>query len=178
MADNDPNPEQDTQAKPPKSSAVKTLIVLGVVLLLEGGTIGVTMYMAQGPQVAGAGITEDLEAAMQNKMELHVVTDRFPNLLTGRQISYDTQVYISVRQIDNENDEITLKIESMQAQIQMDVATIIKKAQPAYFKEPTLATLCRQIQAALDERLGVNEEGNSYIDKVLIPKCNGFRADF
>ncbi|MHC4996656.1 MAG: hypothetical protein ACYTGQ_16555 [Planctomycetota bacterium] len=178
MADNENN-EQENTPKPAKSSAMKTLMVLMVVLLLEGGTIGVTMFVAKGPDtVEGAELLTDEEAARNTPSEIHVVSGRYPNLLTGRHFSYDTEVYITVRQIDNQDDQITLKLESMQAQIQMDVATIIRRAEPAYFKEPTLATLRRQIKAKLTEHLGLTDEEQPVIIDVLIPKCNEFRSDF
>ena len=65
----------------------------------------------------------------------------------------------------------------MAAQISADIRTIVSRAEPNHLLEPTLATIKRQIKAALDKRLGRDEDGNSRVDHVVITKFTQFRAD-
>ena len=170
-------PETPAPAPAPKGNLKAIVVVLGV-LALEGGTIGLTMYLAGGPsEVQGVELQADLEAENNKPVELLVVKDRFPNLQTGRHFLYDTEVYIVVRKIDNENDAVKTMLEGMKATISMEVANIIRGAHPSYFEERTLATLRRQIKAVLDERI-LDKEGKSLVQDVLIPRCTAFRADY
>ena len=65
----------------------------------------------------------------------------------------------------------------MAAQISGDIRAIIGLAEPNHLLEPTLATIKRQIRSALDKHLGRDEDGNSYVDEVVITKFTQFRAD-
>ncbi|MEX2673578.1 MAG: hypothetical protein WD294_15880 [Phycisphaeraceae bacterium] len=161
-----------------RTSALKAILILVAVLALEGATIGVTMWLS-GPSSAKAEEKAvEGEAAEAELVELLVVRDKFPNLLTGRQVLYDMEVYITVLQKDNVEDRLKNRLEARSAQVIMEIATIVRRGEPGIFNESTLATLRRQIHAVLDERLGMNEEGESFVQAVLITRCTPFRADF
>lgn len=167
----------DNTSSSNEGSPLKAILVVLAVLLLEGGTIGVTMYLAGGPKAAQAKqLSSDSQAKANETVELKVVDDRFPNTRTGKQFLYDTEVYVATKQ--KHRDTVKEALKSKKARISMAIGTIIRKADPSYFKEPTLATLRRQMKATLDEKIGTAPSGESYIRKVLITRCTPFRADF
>jgi flagellar basal body-associated protein FliL len=155
---------------PAKKSSLKVLVMVAMVLVLEGGTVGVTIMLSGAPaKVEGHGPTPDLAAEESKLVEVLVVKDRFANQRTGRTYLYDTEIFITVRAKDN--PKVKEKVESMQAQLSTEIATIFRRAEPAHLLEPTLATLTRQVKAALDERLGKDAEGKPAVQEVLIRKC-------
>ena len=74
-------------------------------------------------------------------------------------------------------EKIAGQLESMSAQISADIRAIIGLAEPNHLLEPTLATIKRQIKASLDERLGRDDEGQSYVEQIVITKFTQYRAD-
>jgi hypothetical protein len=158
-----------------KGSPLKVGIVLLGVLLLEGGTVFVTMLMSGGPHKAEAKHMVAPEDAEGNKLvELLVSKDQFSNQRSGRVMLYDTEIFITVRKKDG--DKLKKQVEAMQAQLSTDIATVFRRAEPAQFLEPTLATLTRQVKAVLDERLGKDAEGQPLAQETLIRRCIGFQA--
>ena len=170
------NESQQDEQKGGRSGFTKAVIALLAILLLEGGIIGVTIYIAGGPRAARGDQSQEGSDDQDRPVEVLVVDDKFPNLKTGRQYLYDTEVYITVR--SSQSDTIKKKLESMKAQVQMAIGGIIRQADPSYFKEPTLTTLRRQIRSELDERFGKDSEDRSFILEVLITKCIPFRSGF
>lgn len=169
---------ENTKNTSGRASTIKALAILLAVLVLEGATIGVTMWLS-GPGSVAAEATDAAEAEAEDEVvELQVVQERFPSMRSGRQILYDMEVYITVQKQDNKEDRIKQRLEARRAQIIMEIATIVRRAEPSYFNEPTLATLRRQMKSVLDERLGTDAEGNPVVQEVLITRCTPFRADF
>jgi flagellar basal body-associated protein FliL len=184
MAKEQPKPEAakapaaapNAEARTARKSPLKLLIMVFGVLILEAGTIGITIMLSGEPaKVEGAGPAPDQAAEEAKLVETPVVKERFANQRTGRTYLYDTEVFITVRAKDS--TKVKEKVESMQAQVSTEIATIFRRAEPAHLLEPTLATLTRQIKAALDERLGKDPEGKPLVQEVLIRKCIQFRAD-
>jgi len=173
MAEKD-NKEQ-VEAK--KKLPLKTIAVLLAVLLIEAGAISAVFLLAGGPaNVKGDAAEEDKEAMANRPVEQLVVQDKFQNTKTGRTYLYETEVYIVVRQ--KHQKKVEAELESKRAQITTDISTIFRRAGPVHLLEPTLATITRQIKAALDERLDPEEEtGESRVMEVLIRKCIQYKAD-
>ena len=159
-------------------SSIKVLLIVVAVLVLEGAIIGATIWLSGPDQARGDDASHADENQIDEVDELLVVREKFPNLRTGRQILYDMEVYITVRSTSNDEGQLGDRLESRRAQIVTDVGTIVRRADPSYFQEPTLATLTRQIHAALDERLGTDADGEPAVQEVLITRCTPFRADF
>lgn len=178
--------EQDKKAEAaaPEAAAgkkkfpMKALVILLAVVLIEGIAIS-TAFMVSGKPAevsAAPGAEKDEALKLEQPIEELVVSDKFQNTRTGRTYLYDTEVYIVVKQRHLEQAKVIL--EAKKAQIRQDIRTIISRAEPAQLLEPTLATLTRQFQAALDEKLGRDaQEGKPLIEKVLITKCTQFRVD-
>ncbi len=172
MADETDNVEEQE----PKKGSKKPLLILAALLVVEAAVIAVMfMMMGQPADVQAEGAVEDEAAQAEEPVEELVVEAKYPNTKRGRTFIYDTQVYIVVRRKNQER--IQGQLESMSAQISADIRAIIGLAEPNHLLEPTLATIKRQIKASLDDRLGRDEEGNSYVEQVVITKFTQFRAD-
>ncbi|MEX0776168.1 MAG: hypothetical protein WD042_10715 [Phycisphaeraceae bacterium] len=159
-----------------KKGIVRMAMVLGAVLLLEGGTVVVTMIFSGGPDKAtAASVVTDQNAEANRPVELLLVKETFPNQRTGRTFLYDTEIYITVPARDSE--KVKKQVESMKAALSTDIAVIFRRAEPAQLREPTLATLTRQVKQAVDERIGRDPDGKPTVQEALIRKCIEFKAD-
>lgn len=162
--------------QPQKKMPMKTIGLVAGVLLIEAVVISMAFVFAGKPaDVRGDAAAMDEKAAMEKPVEILVVADKFQNAKSGRAYLYDTEVYIVIRK--KYEDKLNAQFESMKAQITTDISRIFRRAEPTHLLEPTLATITRQIKAALEERLGPDEAGESRIDEVLISKCSRFRSD-
>lgn len=172
MADETENGSENAK----KKLSLKTLLILGAILVIEGAVItGVFLIAGKPADVKADGAAEDEAALAEEPVEELVLADKFPNTKRGRTFIYDTEVYIVIRR--KHQIEIQDKLKSMAAQISADVRTIISRAEPNHLLEPTLATIKRQIKAALDDRLGRDENSQSRVEQVVITKFTQFRAD-
>ena len=166
---------EDNKKKSPKSS-LKTLLVLLAVLVLEAGVIvGLFMLMGGPTEVRAELAGEDEAARAERPVEVPVISDRFQNTRTGRSYLFEADIYVIVQQRHREH--VKDRLEQMNAQITSDIATIFRRAEPAHLSEHELATLKRQIQAALDERLGYDEDGEPYVQQALIGRLTRHRGD-
>lgn len=175
MAEPTTNLPQEAKKKLP----LKVILILAGLLLVEAAAI-VTIFMVMGgpPEVQAKeeGALEDEAATGEQPAEELVVAGKFPNTKRGRTYIYDAEIYIVIKK--KNQPKISEHIKSMTAQINSDIRTIIGLAEPNHLLEPTLATIKRQIKAALDERLGKDPDGNSFVEQVVITKFTQFRADF
>lgn len=159
-----------------KKISIKALLILVGLLVIEGAVIaGLFMAMGGPADVKAQGAAEDEAAQAELPVEELVVAAKFPNTKRGRTFIYDTEVYIVVRQ--KNQAKINEQLQGMAAQISGDIRAIIGLAEPNHLLEPTLETIKRQIKAALDDRLGRDEQGESYVEQVVITKFTQFRAD-
>lgn len=168
-------PDDKTPEPGKKKLPLKTLLLLAAVLLIEAVAISAVFILAGPASVRADGAVDDAEAKMELPAEVLVLADKFQNTRRGRAYLYDTEVYVVVA--NKYKDQIEDTIEAKQAAITADVATIIRKAEPAHLMEHELSTLRRQIHAALDKRLGYQPNGEPYIQEVLITRCDEYRSD-
>ena len=169
--------EQEQSAAPGKKLPLKTMIVLAVVLLIEGVAISGAFLLSGGAaDVDAAGLAEDADAMKNQLVEELVVEGRFQNTKTNRPYLYDTQVYIRVRQ--KHQEKVQAELELKKAAITMEIASIIRSSEPNNLREPKLATLTRQIKAALEEMLSADQDtGESTVEEVTIPRFIQYRTD-
>lgn len=179
MADEKKEPEaKPTDAAPKKKFPLKMLLTLGGVLLLEVVTVLVVFMIAGGPKPVSAehsGIGALVDDGNKETEEL-VIEDRFANSRRGDVYLYDTQIYVVVKQ--KHREKVKEQLKSMAAQIQSDIATIFRRADPSYMHEDELQILSRQIKAALDQRIGPDPAGDPIVQRVLMTKCTEYRIDF
>ena len=163
--------EEQTEPKTSGAGLIKLIAIVMALLVLEAGTIIVTMKLNGGPrQALGEGIEADLETQAMQPVEVLIVDDRFSHDKDGRLTYFDTEIYAQVRQRDQK--QVTKAVETNEALLAAQVRTIIRRADAMDFREPDLATLTRQIKAALDEQIGNDDDGQPIIQKVFIKKWN------
>ena len=168
---------QEAAAPKEKSGNLKVIIAVTVIMVLEAAAIVVIMQMTGGPSAAhGIGLEAGGDAAAMRPVEIPLAEDRYPNLNSGRQNLYEAEVFITV--MPEHEAQVIDHLRTMNAQLSMDVAAIFRSAHPSFFQEPTLATLRRQLHAALDERFGLDQDGQSIVTDVLITKCTPIRAGY
>lgn len=182
MADKKDTRKKDSDTKPveaapKKGMPLKTMLIVATALLLEAAAIGGVILLTSGPsKVQADPAAQDAAAFAEQPVEELVVEDKFQNTRTGRTYLYDTQIYIVLKRKNQPQAQALLKEKT--AAISADITTIFRRAEPAHLLEPSLATLTRQIKAALDNRIGRDpESGESIVQEVLITKCTQFRAD-
>ncbi len=164
-------PEQEKRKLP-----LKTIIILAAVLLVEAAVISAVFLLSGGPaEVRADGNVDERAAVLEQPVEVLVIADKFQNTRTGRAYLYDTEIYIEIRR--KHQGDVEQRIDTMRQGIKEDIAKVFRKAEPAHLLETELSTIRRQIRAALDERLGRDEQGEPYVERVVIPKCHQFRAD-
>jgi hypothetical protein len=59
------------------------------------------------------------------------------------------------------------------SEIQEGIAQIIRRAQHSHLKEADLVTVSRQVAAFADKVFGHDAQGNSRVERIMIPKCRG-----
>ncbi len=177
MADENNNdatnaPEADGKKKLP----IKTILILAMALLIEGVAISAVFIMAKGPETikADAGLAEEL-ADEEKQVEVLVIKEKFQNTRTGRSYLYDTEIYVMIRQ--KHVEVVDMNIQGMQAQLTTEIATIFRRAEPSYLMEPNLATLTRQVESVLVDKIGTDSDSEPFVLGTLIRKCIRIRAD-
>jgi flagellar basal body-associated protein FliL len=165
-----------TDSAEKKGMPLKTLMVLAAVVVIEAVVICGAFYLSGPPQAAVGADLNSADALDESELlcEVLVVADKFQNTQSGVAHQYDTEVYIVIAR--KHEDEVTTGIEAMQKQIETDIATLFRKAQPAQLEEPELSTMTRKINSLLDEYIGY-DNGEPIVQKVLIRKCDRFRVD-
>ncbi|MEM1209892.1 MAG: hypothetical protein AAF586_04440 [Planctomycetota bacterium] len=170
-------PDDNAPANEPKKGLpIKTIVAVAAVLLIEAIAISAVFILSQGPEAVVADeAAVDAAAEGERPVEHMVVADKFQNTRTGRAYLYDTEVYIVVK--NKHLGDVVERIDLMRARVSTDIAEIFRKAEPSHLLEPELATLRRQIRAALTERLGYDADGETLVMEVVIPRCKQYRAD-
>jgi flagellar basal body-associated protein FliL len=156
---------------------VKTI---GLVAGLMVGEAAVVMMLlkATGPKAVQAHVGEvDLKHEPANTtMEVGIVEEKFQNLQTGRVWIWDIAVFVQVKAKNAERVENELQRRN--AEIKEGMSQIISRAQHAQLKEPERQTLNRQFTAYLQGVFGTDSDGAPLVERVMIPRCRGFPADF
>lgn len=160
-----------------KGLPLMPIIAVAAVLLIEAAVIvGLFMFSGGPSEVKAEPGVEDMLAVGEQPAEVLVLAGKFQNTKSGRSFMYDTEIYIKTKQ--KHFDYLTEKKEAMQATITKDITTIFRRAEPSHLREQELATLTRQISAALENRFGDDDNDEPYVDEVLITKCMEFASDY
>ncbi|MEM6458727.1 MAG: hypothetical protein AAF710_04980 [Planctomycetota bacterium] len=179
----EPTPDTPIAADAPadkdkkKGLPLVPIIAVAAVLLVEAVVIVALFMFAGGPSevVAEPGVADEL-AMGEVPAEVLVLAGKFQNTKSGRSFMYDTEIYIKVK--TRHLDFMTEKKDAMQASITKDITTIFRRAEPSHLREQELATLTRQVSAALESRFGNDEADEPYVLEVLITKCMEFASDY
>ncbi len=163
--------ETQAEAKPSK----KGLIIVAAIMLLEGaGVAGIVMVLRGGASPAVAEIEGAELAAEEKLVEISLVEDKFQNLQTGKTWVWECEIVLQVRK---KNEQwVTAELEARKAEITEGVALIFRRAQHVHLTEPGLETLNRQLTVYAHEVFGDAPDGTPRVERVIIPKCRGFRS--
>lgn len=169
--------EQTETDAPTRKLPLKTILVVGIVFIIEAVAISAAFLFAGGPEPTAAdpGAEQSKIEFAEQPIEILVVDGKFPNTGTGRTYLYDVEIFIVLKrkhQIKAEGE-----IEARQAQIADDVREIISRAEPAQLAEPRLAAIKRMIKQKLELRLPRDEDGQTIVIDVAIKKWTHYRAD-
>ena len=178
MADESTEQQGGEASAPKKKSPLMAAIVVAVLMLVEGVGIFVVVKMTSGSPsaAAAADIEGQAEAEAEAMQEIMLVEEKFQNMQSGRVWLWDTQIFMKVR---TKNQPTVAKVlERRQAEVKEGVALIFRKAQDRHLREPGLETINRQLKAYVDEVFGTDPDGFPRVERIIIPTCKGFPADF
>ena len=194
-----PEDEKEAEEAPKKGLPLVPIIAVGAVLLVEAVVIVAMFAFSGGPDTAAASPGEpDAMAEMEMPAEILVAKGKFQNTASGRNLMYDTEIYIVVKK--KYQERVEAQVEAMKAVIMRDITIIFRRANPSQLREQELATLTRQVRADLNTRFGNAPEDpmaaaaepmdggeagdledagpEPLIQEVLIAKCMEFASDF
>lgn len=163
---------------PKKKSPVKAIAIVGVLMLLEavGVFVVVGMTSKKPAEAEAKGLAGHAEADKEAQVEIPLIEDKFQNLSTGRVWVWDSSVVLKVKK---KNEEfVTEQLEARAAEVREGISMIFRRAQHSQLKEPGLETVNRQLLAYVNKTLGADADGLNRVERILIPKCKGFPADF
>jgi len=169
--------EKAPASEPKKKLSVKMIVMILGLMIAEAAAVFLVLNMVGGPpEVKAEGIAESPADELEQIREVLIVDDRFPNHQTGRVWLWETEVQMQVRQ--KNLDYVQRVLEERSAEIKTGVAQIVRTSHHKHLTEPNLDTLNRQIEQYLRDVFGFDAEGEPRVERVLIPKCTGFPADF
>ena len=90
---------------------------------------------------------------------------------SGRVLLWDMKIVLKAAQ--KNEAYINEQLEKRSSEISEGIAQIVRRAQHGHLKEPDLVTLSRQLAAYADKVFGHDAQGNSRVDRIMIPKCRG-----
>ena len=170
--------ETESSSTPKKKGLpLKTIIVVLGLLIAEGAVVvGFVMFSGSPETVQGGELELTPIDELESVSELMIVRDKFPNHHTGRVWLWDIEVQVQVKQKHRERVEKVLQDRG--AEIKTGISQIIRTAHQNHLQEPNLETLTRQLTQYLREVFGADADGEPRIQRVLLPNCVGFPADF
>ncbi len=166
-------PQKDKEAAPAKKKPpIKTIGLIAGVMIAEAAGVYVLVGMT-GPKavVAETELHGHEQAAGQETVEIDLIDDKFQNMQTGRVWMWDMRIVMKTTKKNEAH--ITEELEKRSSEIQEGIAQIVRRAQHSHLKEPDLVTISRQITAYADKVFGHDAQGNSRVERILIPKCRG-----
>lgn len=161
-----------------KSSSMKTIIMVVVMLVVEAVVIVGAMTVLGGPDTVHAtDSVAEIELAEDEKLvEVPVLEGKLANNKSGATYLYNTEIYVQVKK--KFADRVTAELEQFRNQIRAEITAIWRTAEPHHFQEPKLENLTRKIEALLNERFGTDgENGEAIIARCVIVMGTGLRID-
>jgi flagellar basal body-associated protein FliL len=167
-------PAESTPAK--KKPPIKVIGIVAAIMAAEAGALFVVVGKTGAkPAAASAEIHGAEEAQAKQTVEIELLDDKFQNMQTGKVWLWDIQIVLKVKQ--KQQEYLNAELEKRASEIKEGMSQIMRRAQHNQLSEPELTILNHQIHAFLDRALGVDPEGKSRIERVLIPKCRGLQIE-
>lgn len=160
-----------------KKFPLAPVIVVAAVMLVEAVVVaGLFLFMGGPAEVQADETLPDVVAAEEAPVEILLIAARFQNRVTGENFLYDTEIYGETRAKHEET--VQELVDKNMGTIKSRINTIFRSASPSHLDEPDLATLKRQVKAALLDEFGNDPDGKPYLEAVYIAKCTRLPGDF
>ena len=168
-----PAPESKKEGEPAKKKLpIKVVGIVAGIMVAEAAGVYILIGMTSPKPVAAEQELQGADhAAGQQTVEIELVDDKFQNMQTGRVWMWDMKIVLKAAQ--KNQSHIEAELEQRSSEIQEGIAQIVRRAQHSHLKEPDLVTLSRQLTAYADKVFGHDAQGNSRVERVMIPKCRG-----
>ncbi len=178
MATDEATKESQSPEQPSGKRSMKVVLITAVLMVVEAAAVFAFLTITSAPPEAA---TADQIAGMdaddaERLVEIEILTDKFQNLSQGRVWIWDMQVFVKVRHKSEEKAKELL--ERNAAEIRAGIGGIVRRAPHSYLTEPGLESITHQVTHFLEQALGTGPEGEPRVERVLIPKCRGYPADF
>jgi hypothetical protein len=169
----------EATAEPAKKGLpIKMIGIVGVVMIVEAVVV-VLIFSMIGPKASQAKL-EDVQVVSsegEGIKEIKVVEDKFQNMKEGRVWIWDLSVAVQVKKKHAEKFEGVIK--SREGEIKQEIGRMVANADHNQLASPDRETLSRQVTAFLIKLGGMDEKTNEpVVERVLIPRCRGFPAEF
>ncbi|MCC6676952.1 MAG: hypothetical protein IT436_07400 [Phycisphaerales bacterium] len=173
-ADKGGEPAAGGKKKPP----IKVIGLVAVLMIAEAaGVFVIVSATAKKPAAAEAAHIDGLgEADHDASVEIPLLDEKFQNMQTGGVWIWDAEIILKVKEKNSEF--VATQLENRAAEIKEGIAMIFRRAQHNQLKEPGLETINRQLTAYINKLIGSDAENQPRIERVMIPKCRGFPANF
>lgn len=173
-AEKAPESAEPAKKKPP----IKVIGLVAVLMIVEAvGVFAVVSATAKQPAAAEAAHIEGIDEADHDaSVEIPLLDDKFQNMQTGGVWIWDAEIILKVKEKNSEY--VAGQLENRAAEIKEGISMIFRRAQHNQLKEPGLETINRQLTAYLNKVIGHDAENQPRIERVMIPKCRGFPANF
>jgi flagellar basal body-associated protein FliL len=178
MADKPAENKREAEAppvEPKKKGKIKIIAMIAGLMLGEAGALVVVLGLG-GPAKSQASTVNVKPDENEVTKEELIVDDKFQNLQAGRVWVWDSSVYVRVKAKNTSAVESILARRG--AEIKEGISQIFSKAQLVQLKEPDRQTLNRQLSAFLDKVFVHEGDAEPLIERVFIPKCRGFPAEY
>jgi len=173
MADQPTRENAEPKKDGSKKGRLGTILVVGVLMLVEGVAIYLAVdFFTDDPAAAAAGAVAEAEAQGQaaqppkdDTAELEVAQCRSTNSKEGRVYHYSIRVSVLVP--ESELERLTALVEKRRSRIDERVNIVVRSAEPKQLREPGFESLKRRLRAELTE---VFKDDNKLILDVFIPE--------
>ncbi len=177
MADEQKQEEQQSSEPAKKKPPIMVLAVVAVLMVVEGLAVFLFVSMTSGGNDAGASEIQGLEQAeLDATSEIMLIDGQFQNLTTGRPWTWEVEIQLKVK-TDNQS-HVEQVLERRNAEIREAVSLLFSKAQHRHLKEAGRETITRQLTALVNEIFGKDAEGKPRVERVIVPRCQGYDASY
>lgn len=159
-----------------KSSRLKTILVVFGLMVAEAAAVYFIVGSWGNPSSVQADVVPEVVDQSEQISEILILSERFPNHQTGRVWLWETEIQVQVK--SKHFDYVQRVLEERNAEIKTGISQIIRTSHHRHLTDPTLETLSRQVAEYLGGVFGSDSSGDPRVQRVLIPKCVGFPADY
>ncbi len=159
-----------------KGLPIKTIGIIAAVMAMEAGALYIVFGMGSANK-SSAMVHELVHDDSEELEEIEIVADQvFQNMQTGKVWVWSISVFAQVKRMNVEYVENVLM--QRQAEIREGLSQIVGRAQHVQLKEPDRQTINRQFTALIEKIIKPDEHGMPRVERLIIPKCTGYPADF